>query len=298
MRLDQTHIAIRRRSLLEICDLSIHVLRDHILAIIVLLIIGITPWILLNYFLIGWMISEDYAGQPQMALLYWWVMFLLVCAQSQVGTMFVTKYLGDATFQLRPKIWTTVGTVLRSFPSLLTLHFLVRPLIFVLACGLLFLPRDFNLIGFAAFLFLPSIVLLLMLIRAFRPFVNEIVLLEKTPLKESRAGQVTYAVRTKSLHSLDGGNIFGRSLGIWLAAIPMFFVFTGAVLAVKFIVTLGADMPWLTQALLIPASIWLTAGLVSVIRFLTYIDTRIYQEGWDIELKIRAEAMKLKERLS
>ena len=298
MRLDRTHIAIRRRSFLEICDLSIHVARDHGIAFLVLLLVGMAPWMVINYFLIGWMLTGEYADHPAMGFNYFWATLMLVCAQSQVGTIPITKYLGDATFQLKPRMLSTLHSLLPAMSKLFTLHFLVRPLVFVLAIAMLYLTRNAELVGFTSLLLLPVIVLILLIIRAVRPYVNEIILLEKTPLTSSNRDIVTYAQRTRSLHASDGGEVFGRSLGIWLLAVPIFVVFTGMVLAAKFVVSLGAEWRFLTSVVLIPATMWLTAGLIAVIRFLTYIDTRIYQEGWDVELKIRAEAMKFKERLS
>ena len=35
---------------------------------------------------------------------------------------------------------------------------------------------------------------------------------------------------------------------------------------------------------------WLVMGFLAVFRFITYLDCRIRLEGWDVELKLRAEA--------
>ncbi len=298
MQLDQTHIVIRRRSMLEILDLSIHVLRDHLWAFMILLGIGILPWMVFNYFLLNWMISGENEAAPGMSIVYWWVMFLLVASQSQIATAFVTKYLGDATFKLEPRIGSTISYVFRRLPNLLTLHFLIRPLLFVILVSLLVLTGEMDVVGFIAWFFLPGLAGILLVVRAARPFANEIVLLEQTPMKASHAGQVTYSQRTKSLHGSDAALVFGRSVGTWMATIPIFFILCGIVYGFQFTISMGAAWNWFWQAFMIPIGMWLTVGLVAVVRFLTYIDTRIYQEGWDVELKIRAEAIKFKERLS
>ena len=45
-----------------------------------------------------------------------------------------------------------------------------------------------------------------------------------------------------------------------------------------------------------PLSIWIGVAIAATIRFLAYLDARIRQEGWEVELMIRAEASRLHER--
>ena len=45
-------------------------------------------------------------------------------------------------------------------------------------------------------------------------------------------------------------------------------------------------------------SLWVVVGYMTVVRFLNYLDVRIRQEGWEVELLIRAEAQKLSESLT
>jgi len=42
---------------------------------------------------------------------------------------------------------------------------------------------------------------------------------------------------------------------------------------------------------------WTTAGYLAVVRFLAYLDLRIRQEGWEVELRMRAEGTRLMEQL-
>ena len=51
MRFDKTFIAIRDRSILEIFDLSLHVVTDHFKALFWLFVIGIAPWVALDSWL-------------------------------------------------------------------------------------------------------------------------------------------------------------------------------------------------------------------------------------------------------
>ena len=47
----------------------------------------------------------------------------------------------------------------------------------------------------------------------------------------------------------------------------------------------------------LPMALWLTAGLMTVFRYFSYLDLRIRQEGWAVELRMRAEASKLQSDL-
>ena len=47
-----------------------------------------------------------------------------------------------------------------------------------------------------------------------------------------------------------------------------------------------------------PAALWLIAGYMAVVRFLNYLDLRIRHEGWEVELRLRAEAVRLASKLS
>ena len=44
---------------------------------------------------------------------------------------------------------------------------------------------------------------------------------------------------------------------------------------------------------LLPLTMWLVAGYLSVVRFLSYLDLRIRHEGWEVELRMRAEGAQL-----
>ena len=46
---------------------------------------------------------------------------------------------------------------------------------------------------------------------------------------------------------------------------------------------------------LYPLTIWIVATWSTVIRFLLYMNSRIRTEGWEIELRLKAEAQRLEE---
>ena len=65
-----------------------------------------------------------------------------------------------------------------------------------------------------------------------------------------------------------------------------------------FVATFTNDWNWgkVIVYVMIPASFWIMAIYVTAFRFLSYLDLRIRREGWEVELKMRAEANRLLER--
>ena len=101
MRFDQTYIAIRIRGILEILDLSLHVVRDHCLPLSLLWLTGVIPFSAANWLATRWM-SADYF-EPEYLTLYFFTMSFLIISQAQIATMFMTSYLGQAMFsRVRP----------------------------------------------------------------------------------------------------------------------------------------------------------------------------------------------------
>jgi hypothetical protein len=44
-----------------------------------------------------------------------------------------------------------------------------------------------------------------------------------------------------------------------------------------------------------PASLWIAAVYFAIVNYLSYLDLRIRREGWEVELKLRAAALDLRE---
>ena len=54
----------------------------------------------------------------------------------------------------------------------------------------------------------------------------------------------------------------------------------------------------LMDAIIFPLCLWTVASWMTVLRFLFYMNSRIRSEGWEIELRFKAEAERLKETLA
>lgn len=281
MDFSRTFIAIRRRSLLGLFDLSLLVYRDHALNILTLLAINALPWLVFD--LLTLMLSEfgmvDY-GQ------WHWKLLLLAAIQAQYGTMMITLYLGKAMFEGKPSVSETVSSYFRASWYSIWLHGCLR---MVFPVTLLIAVGDSVSTGWAIALFFVG-----MLFRMTRPFVSEILLLEKTPVRKKNEGAVRFSKRSGDLH--HGDVIAGFVLGS-LIAVALTTMLAGLLFHIDQTIGLLGTLDLPIQYLYWPIAAWLVASYMAVFRFMFYINTRIVQEGWEVSLKVMSEGQKLEQSL-
>ena len=295
MDFNKTFISIRTRSAFQVYDLAILVCVEYFKPLIGLLVIGAFPFILLDCWIIGWL-ATDYKDFRY----FYWVMFLLVLSQAQIATTFMTHYLGQAMFVGRPKISTTVKAVLRAGFYFHWLHGGVRMVIPVFICCY-FLSQSMQVGGqerwVYLFLYLPGLVLIGLSFRVFRPFVSEILLLEKTPVKSKGENVVCFHRRSASLHYRRGAtdSLLSQMLASFFIGVFLGLAFDAGLLTLDNILNIQANSEWSYAAWYWLAALWLSVGFLCVARFLFYIDTRIRQEGWGVELQMRSESRRISE---
>jgi hypothetical protein len=169
----------------------------------------------------------------------------------------------------------------------------VGPALLVLLAIERFGPFGFFLEGFT----LAVLVIYAALMRAFRPFMNEIVLLERNPLTSRNRQVMTVGRRSTMLHGPSTGDLFFRWCGSALIGICLMLSIYGTFLFLSGVFLQDwTQSPFMVQFCL-PLAMWITALYFTVVRFLTYLDVRIRQEGWEVELRLRAEAIRLAHRL-
>lgn len=288
MRFDKTFIAIRDRSILEIFDLSLLVVADHFKALFWLLVIGAAPWVAFDFWLVGWMTDVQ-----EVIYLYYWTMLLLIVSQAQIGTAFMTHYLGQAMFVGRPGIWTTVRDVLKTNIYFWWSHGALRLVVPIALACLLMDQNDLEVSAFVGVLLMSGLTIIGLLVRAFRPFVSEILLLERTPISSKGSEQICFQRRSQSLHASGGSDLFGRFIISAIIAVPLGFAIFSLFVTADSILNIRTN----SEASVFPyywiAALWMVSGFICVARFLSYIDTRIRQEGWAVELRMRAEGQLL-----
>ncbi len=295
MQLDRTTIAIRERGILDTLDLSLHVLRIYALPLTGAMALGVIPLMALNQLLLGWM-TEPVDGEISFPFRFVWHMSILVFLQAPLASVFATAYLGEVVFLERPKLWEIVGKVIKLSPRVLWCQLLVRgvaPAVLVL----LTVERYDRFDVFWEVVVLVALVIHSAGMRAFRPFMNEIVLLERNPLVSRNPRVMTVRKRSGMLHGPSSGDLFLRWCTSALIGILLMLAIYGTFLFISGVFLHDWSFSPLMVQFFLPLSMWITGLYFAVVRFLSYLDIRIRQEGWEVELRLRAEAVRLANRL-
>ncbi len=304
MQLDRTEIAIRQRSATELLDLSLRVLKRHGLKIAAACAILGVPFLIADVWLSAWMFSEDallaveQVTDPQNYLrarhaLHLLVLFLF---QFPLISLPATMLLGDQVFFEAPsfkqlikkmsEVWLqaiwVLGIARMSLVSLVLAFFVNRNTVF---------DPSFEL----GLLMALSIVLL---IRAVWPFAPEILGLEKCLIRATPASPISYSARRTGLHQSVSSDHVGRFIACSLTAILLASIIGSALLTAISALKGNLDLsPWYDR-MLIPLVLWLVGIFVVVFRFLCYLDSRIRLEGWELELRLRAEGQRVQAAMS
>lgn len=303
MQLDRTRIAIRERGLLETIDLALLVIRDFAGPIVACALVGIVPLAIVNELLLGGMVTIDDEGSVAW-FRYIWGMTVLIFLEAPLASAFIVAYLGPAVFMEQRTVRQVIGDVFKqSFPLLLS-QGLIRG---VLAAWLVYLLTDrLEGNGWLEGFWMVLICLIAGSLRAFRPYIIEIILLEKNPLLAGKTAAITVVKRSAHLHNAYSGDLFVR----WFAVSAVCVALVGlaiytAVLTQGFLISnwpfqfsvedgiQGVNLDWFRLHLLYPGCLWVVVAFLAVVRFLSYLDLRIRHEGWEVELLMRAEAVRL-----
>lgn len=308
MQLDNTRIAIRERDLLETLDLALHVTRQFAGPWLLCSLLAIVPLALINYALIGWMLPEDLDDQT-IPWRFCWNMILLIYLEAPLASTFVVAYLGPAVFLEKKSLKQVLADVFRYSPQIFLTQLLLRG---VLPAWILLLVTDRYSAGnpVEAF-FLPVLALYATGMRAFRPYINEIVLLERNPLRSSNPATITINKRSSHLHGPYSGDLLVRWFGCaGIALLLGLLAWMTAVVAQGVLISdwplnismgpppeITSNLDWFKLQVAYPLCLWVVVAFMSVVRFLSYLDLRIRHEGWEVELLMRAEAMRLVARM-
>lgn len=299
MQLDRTEIAIRARSALELFDLSLQVLKRHALPIAVSSAILGWPLLLLDSWATAWMLGEDALLAAELldeplGTMRWrhaaHIVALFVM-QFPLITLPTSIYLGHQIFfepislrNLLARLWSIAGR------CLLVLGIVRLALIGLLVEPLIDRNAEFSLTEFWFIFMIPAVGLL---VRATRPFAPEILGLELCPLKSKRPDEIAYRVRSSGLHRYLASEHLYRFMATTLFATLLF----GSVIAAQMFAIGASTGTWVWNYWFdyfgLPLSLWCVGLLIAVFRFLAYLDSRIRLEGWEIELRLKAEAIRL-----
>ena len=258
MQFDQARIAIHERSWFDNLDLALHAIRSGGSGLLASAVVGMLPAACLNYFLTRASHSNSYDDRSG----FWFLSIWLVMIEAPLATAPMTLYLGQSLFDERPKPREIVQGFFRCLPQLILLQGLLR---FVLIAPIFpcFIPYGLW------------------------PYLNEVILLERNPLV-SRGGQLSTIKRNSLLHRGNSGDFFARALGALCLApllITALWVTQNFLLRTIFGYQLGET----GQVVAAQVVLWIVVAYFTVARFLSYLDQRIRNEGWEVELLLRAQ---------
>jgi len=146
----------------------------------------------------------------------------------------------------------------------------------------------------SAEIWLLLIVLPLSLIaRMFWPFAPEILGLERCQLRRSDQSKVSYRARSRFLHGPMQGDLLSRFVVASIHAGLLLMMLMGVCIFLQGVITGSWHWNQVFYFLVLPLCLMLVGMLMSVFRYLSYIDNRIQLEGWEIELRLRAEAIRI-----
>ena len=123
MQLDRTHVVVRLRSISEIGDLAMAMLRRYPAALLVGFTAGAIGWAIANGILLYWIpiheasygLEDEEAVGEVIRYLVW--MAILVMLQTPAAGVLTTLYLGQAVFEQKPTWRSVLREVKRQFGS-------------------------------------------------------------------------------------------------------------------------------------------------------------------------------------
>jgi hypothetical protein len=302
VELDRTEIVIQQRSGLELLDLSLLLLRRHFFPLLAASALFTLPLMLLNVWLVHWMVSEDAilvaesTLQPELVAgaRYTGHLIALFFVQFPLASLPTTMLLGSLVFYQSMGIRSLLGQILQ----LWKLAVLILGLARLGIVPLLLEPLVDRSLAFDSsvewwiLLLIPAVV---GLVRAISPFAPEIIGLERCPLRRSKKAQVTYRARSRFLHGPLQGSLMARFIAALIHCGLLLAMLVGVSLFVQAILVGSWEWTAAIYYVVLPLSLWMIGLLMTVFRYLSYIDSRIRLEGWEIDLRLRAEARRLDE---
>ncbi|MCA9197622.1 MAG: hypothetical protein KDA87_08800 [Planctomycetales bacterium] len=293
MQLDRTRIYIRERSLPEQLDLAFRVSLEYLPNLLFFSAVVIAPLMVLNAVLLNWCLVDEFAAATISQYLA--LLITLMVLELPFATIPITVFLGRIMFR-QPTDWKTVfGESAKYLLRFAWSQLLVRGIGLGIFLLLAIRPDAANS---ETITFLVFTMLYVLFARMLRPFVNEIIFLERNPIRSGKAPVITVRRRSISLHRPSTPDMIARFIMVSAACVILSLAL---ILTCWFMQAMTTNNWRVDRSLVmffVPLSVWIVAVQATVIRFVGYLDLRIRREGWEVELKVRAAAAELKGQLA
>jgi len=262
-QLDRHFIAIRKRSVGELFDLTLAVMRTEGLRVLGWFCVFVLPLTLINHAVLTWLAESVFVLDVEEEA--WPVMYFLgyvglVALETPFASSLMMIYLGKRVFaaDTQPTVPEVLIAWVEALPQLVVYTVFLLPLILIYD----------NL--------------------------PEIVALERSPLFRGQKDQITTFRRLKNFHRDRFGEQFVMLLPLAIFCVilvPTLF----AIVYYTFYLSYGQidKNLQLFMAIVVPVVCWTVTLFLLVFHFLRYIDMRIEREGWDVELVFRAERSRM-----
>jgi hypothetical protein len=307
--LDKTAIALRQRSFADTIDLSFAVVRIYWRSLLGWAVLGVLPFAILNAVCLARMtdfesmVVYDYNVIDPEVLRIRYVLWMasIVFLEAPLAMLGVTFFLGQSVFFSHPSIADFRQAAKQSFWGILWVLGVVR--LGIIGCWLPLVASSSNQVPLGFEFFVYGVLLLgsVVCVRAVRPFAPEMLILERSPLRSKSSSPnsqgVVFRKRSKWLHGPFSGELLRRSIATSMVGL---FLVVSLSFGWLFCTSIFFNAPiwdWWMDFFLFPLTLWIVAIWTTVVRFLSYLDARTRLEGWELELRLRAEGDRIREAM-
>ena len=262
-QIDKHFIAIRKRSVGELFDLTLAVLRTESMRILAWFAVFVIPLSLVNHAVLTWLAESILlldAEEETWPIFYFLGYLGLIALETPFASSPMMVYLGKRVFAAdsRPSASEVLVAWIEALPQLVIYTIFLFPLILVYDC----LP--------------------------------EIVALERSPMFRKKKDRMTTFRRLKNFHRERFGEQFTMLYPLFVFCVILVPTI-GVIVYFTFYLGYGPIVKYLQLyiAILVPVICWTVTLFMLVFHFLRYINMRIEREGWDVELVFRAERSRM-----
>ncbi|MBS0209624.1 MAG: hypothetical protein JSS27_11795 [Planctomycetes bacterium] len=290
MQLDKTRIVIRERTFSNLLDLSLRVARHHIAGLFVAWAIGVVPFALLNGWLLYPLLHEwEVTGQTSG---YLWHLSVLTVWELPLATTPITLYMAQLLFVERPQPRQMLVQFWNRLPQVIIIQVIVSGLLAVWDLVALFNDAEGASVAVLGVFIMGAWLMMHML----WPYTNEVLLLEGNSLFQKQgAGTLR---RVTSMHAHGAGDVIVRYLMSLVIGSLLITAVAFSIHAIFANLMFDYELGLLFYLITLPLSVWLVLGWFAVVRYLSYLDLRIRNEGWEVELLMRAEGNRIARQLA